>query len=62
MKDSDLRRFLGLTWAGWLNFLVLQWIGLRLVRVVELDDTITCWRIRWMPIWRIGWSLPRWKA
>lgn len=24
------RRFLGLTWVGWLNFLLLQWFGVRL--------------------------------
>ena len=24
------RRVLGLTWVGWLNFLLLQWLGVRL--------------------------------
>lgn len=23
------RQFLGLTWLGWLNFAILQWVGLR---------------------------------
>lgn len=25
------RRFLGFTWIGWLNFLLLQWFGVRLM-------------------------------
>lgn len=58
MKDADLRRFLGLTWAGWLNCLILQWTGFRLHRVVESDGTISAWQLRWLPIWRDGWSLP----
>jgi hypothetical protein len=61
VKDAQLRRFLGLTWAGWLNG-VLQFTGFRLVRWVETDGDrigeITRWRLRWAPIWRMGWSLP----
>ena len=53
-----MRRVWGLTWAGWLNCLLLQWLCLRLSRLVEADDTITGWSLRWAPIWRIGWSLP----
>lgn len=59
MKDHEMRRLLGLTWCGWLNFLLLQWLCLRLVRVVDDDDdTVTGYQIRWMPIWKIGFSLP----
>ncbi len=25
----------GLTWVGWLNFLLLQWLGIRLARLRE---------------------------
>jgi hypothetical protein len=61
VKDAQLRRFLGLTWAGWLN-VALQFTGFRLVRWVETDGDrigeITRWQLRWAPIWRMGWSLP----
>ncbi len=57
MKDGDLRRVLGLTWAGWLN-VFLQSTGFRLWRVVESDGSISAWCLRWSPIWRNGWSLP----
>ncbi len=57
MKDADLRRFLGLTWAGWLYCLLLQWLGLRLCREVEDDDTISAWALRWAPIWQMGWAV-----
>lgn len=57
VKDQDLRRVCGLTWAGWLN-VFLQFTGFRLRRVVESDGTISAWQIRWSPIWRTGWSLP----
>lgn len=57
MKDQDLRRVWGLTWAGWLNVL-LQFTCFRLRRIVESDGTISAWQLRWSPIWRTGWSLP----
>lgn len=57
-----MRRFLGLTWCGWLNFVILQWTGFRLQRVVEGDDAeIIGWRIAWHPPWRHGWTLPRFR-
>ncbi len=59
MRDTDMRRVCGLTWHGWLNCLVLQWLCLRLIRVVESDDTISGARIVWGPIWRLGWSFPQ---
>jgi hypothetical protein len=62
VKDRDLRRFLGLTWAGWLNCLLLQWLCLRIVRHVEDDGEITRWCLIYGPIWRVGWSLPRRQA
>lgn len=32
------RRFLGLTWLGWLNFVIAQWVGVRLIVMVVPDD------------------------
>lgn len=40
---GPLRRFLGLTWVGWLNMLVLQWFCVRLVYHVEDNNTISGW-------------------
>lgn len=59
MNEYDLRDFWGLTWAGWLNCLVLQWFGFRLWRHIDNTDTIEKWSVIWDPIWQSGWSLPR---
>lgn len=61
MKDQDMRRVFGLTWAGWINCLLLQWLCLRLQREVEDDGTISGWAVCWAPIWRVGWSLPTFR-
>lgn len=36
-----------MTWLGFLNFLVLQWFGIRLARLVENDR-------------QVGWKLIKW--
>lgn len=65
MKDSEMRRFLGLTWMGWIN-VFLQFTGFRLVRHVETDGpvppigTVSKKEIRFVGLpWRWGWTLPR---
>jgi hypothetical protein len=40
---GPLRRWRGLTWVGWLNTLVLQFLGVRLTYHVEKDNTISGW-------------------
>lgn len=55
---GPMRRLLGLTWIGWLNFLVLRWFFVRLFYVVESDGTISRWGLtKW--VWPIPWSTPR---
>lgn len=61
MRDADMRRVFGLTWAGWLNCLLLQWLCLRLQRDVEDNGVISCWALIWAPIWKYGWSLPTFR-
>jgi hypothetical protein len=62
------RELLGLTWCGWLNVLVLQWLGLRLAYSIERADsaTVTEWRLMrwivpltgwWHPYRYFGWRL-----
>lgn len=34
-----MRRLLGLTWMGWLNFLVLQWLFVRVARRLPFATT-----------------------
>lgn len=59
-----MRRVLGLTWVGWLNFCVLQWLGLRLAYEVETQGfhpkygEVVGWqlkRVRPMKHWNRGW-------
>lgn len=45
------REFYGLTWVGWLNMLVLQWLGLRLAYVVPAAGVALA------PPRRVGWAL-----
>lgn len=39
------RKFLGLTWLGWLNFVIIQWFFIRIGEYVTIDietkDNIT---------------------
>jgi hypothetical protein len=50
-----MRRFLGFTWVGWANRLVLRWFFVRLAYVVEEDDSIVGWRLlRW--VWPFPWA------
>jgi len=48
MKNAEMRRFWGLTWQGWANYLVLRWFGWRIVRTVEDDGTVSSTKLqRW---------------
>lgn len=53
------RRVLGLTKVGWLNLLVLQWLGMRLAANCDLTDrghVIVGWSVR------PTWPLAHWRA
>lgn len=50
---------LGMTWVGWLNFCVLQWLGVRLTYTVRDDGRIglTGFRMWWpMTRWHLTWD------
>lgn len=52
------RTLLGMTWVGWLNFLLLQWFGLRLCwspTVVEGRAVVRLRRLEFL-----AWPLSRW--
>lgn len=49
-----MRRWRGLTWMGWVNYLVLRWFFVRLHRVVEDDGEITGYGLRRCFSWRWG--------
>ena len=49
-------RVLGLSWVGWLNFILLQWVGIRLAYVVD-GRRITRWYLlRWIVPLTGWWS------
>lgn len=50
------RKFLGLTWVGWLNFVVLQWFGIRYALIVTSEDTTVYLPDREIVV---GWGLCR---
>jgi len=56
MMGYPTNRVLGLTWVGWLNFLLLQWVGLRLCGV--FDGGSAAW-VGWSYYWPVlplsGW-------
>lgn len=59
LEGERMRKFLGLRWFGWLNFLILQWFGVRLARIADGADGRTLgWTwLRWvMPL--SGWWFP----
>jgi hypothetical protein len=49
---GPLRRWRGLTWIGWLNYLALRWFLVRLHYGVEQDNTISRYYFRFTPTWR----------
>ena len=52
---GPMRRFLGLTWVGWLNRLVLRWFFVRLAYRVYSDNTFGGYfLIRW--VWPFPWA------
>lgn len=56
MYDKDngpLRRWRGLTWVGWLNFLALRWFLVRIVYVFDEDTGENVrYSLRFYPTWR----------
>lgn len=56
MRYEDQRRLLGLTWIGWINVLLFQWLGFRLAATVQgRHDTIVGYCVRWrlpLHVWR----------
>lgn len=56
-----MRRWRGLTWVGWLNYLVLRWFFVRLAYAVpspEIGRPPTRWFLtRW--VWPMPWSTYR---
>lgn len=56
------RTILGLTWIGWLNFMIFQWLGIRLQGVVRSRDdmTISKLQIRWGHLPLTGWWSGYW--
>lgn len=53
-RPGPLKRWRGLTWVGWLNYLVLRWFLFRIYYMVEEDNTISRYGVRFVPTWR--WS------
>lgn len=57
-QGAPPRWYDGMTWVGWVNFIVLQWFGLRLTRILaghkdEPGGTQAAART-------IGWATTRW--
>jgi len=56
------KTFLGLSWVGWLNFLILQWFCVRLA-YIENTETKEVEGYKWIkgvaPL--TGWSFTWWK-
>lgn len=57
MMASNMRRVGGLTWVGWLNFILLRWFFVRLSYAVEDDARGRFSIVRW--VWPIPWAAYR---
>ena len=44
------------TWVFWLNYCLLQWFTVRLVRVIDLDKQRGTWRVWYGVKPRTGWQ------
>jgi hypothetical protein len=49
---GPLRRWRGLTWVGWVNYVVLRWFLFRIAYAVEDDGTISRYWLAFVPTWR----------
>lgn len=49
---GPLRRWRGLTWVGWLNYLFLRWFLFRIAYTVEENGTISRYQLKFHPTWR----------
>lgn len=56
MRYDDQRRVGGLTWIGWLNLAVLQWLCLRLASYTDDAGVMVGWTVRPMP------PVVRWRS
>ena len=55
---ARFRQLLGMTWVGWLNFCVLQWLGLRIEWTPTTEGRIRIVRVRWawpLTLWYWSW-------
>lgn len=56
-----MRRFLGLSWMGWLNVFIIQWFFIRLARYYTDDTEEQGYMIvKWI-VPMTGWSFSPWK-
>ena len=53
-RRAALTRWRGLSWVGWLNYLVLRWFFFRLTYKVdeETGERISGYYFSWVPSWR----------
>ena len=60
------RRFLSLTWVGWLNFLLVQWLCVRIAGRIDHSGKFAGWGLRGPVLPLSGWwgdylpRRPRW--
>ena len=50
------KKFLGHSWLGWLNYLILQWFFLRFTEILYKDDSHMKWSFLWGVVPLSGWS------
>lgn len=50
------KKFLGHTWLGWLNLLLLQWFFLRLIEIVDASRNHYKWRLFFGIVPTTGWN------
>lgn len=51
-----MKRLFGRTWLGWLNIIILQWLFIRLARVVDKDGNTESYCIL-----KYVWPTTGWK-
>jgi hypothetical protein len=54
------RKFLGFTWVGWLNILLVQWFCARLQGCIDDEDGKTTWFIITPVAPLTGWKTNYW--
>lgn len=52
VKLGPLKRYRGMTWVGWVNVVIFQWLFLRLAYRTEDDNSISGWGFCFaLPFW-----------